>query len=258
MNRILVLVGAFAVLGAASAVAQDDAGLKRAAEAGGVTVIVTPVNLEDVAAPTIDFQVIMDTHSYNLAFDMTSIASLRSEKGNEESASAWSGGKGGHHVSGRLSFPAGPLRAEGSLTLTMKGVGGGKDISFTWKGAGKVSTGGTLVRVEKGSYMNVTPAELNQMLKGKDFFFINVHVLYEGEIAPTDAFIPYDQTIARIKAYPADRTAKIVVYCRSGRMSDIAARELVKAGYTNVFNLEGGMSAWEKAGLSIATMGGKK
>ncbi len=100
-------------------------------------------------------------------------------------------------------------------------------------------------------YTNVTPAQLSEMLKSKDFFFVNVHIPYAGEIAETDAFIPYDQTAQQISQYPVDRQAKIVVYCRSGRMSAIAAAELAKAGYTRIWNLDGGMSAWEQAGYPL-------
>src|SRR5512143_3967381 len=100
-------------------------------------------------------------------------------------------------------------------------------------------------------YTNVTPAQLAEMLLSKDFFFVNVHIPYAGEIAATDAFIPYDQTAQQIAQYPSDRQAKIVVYCRSGRMSAIAAAELAKAGYTRIWNLDGGMSAWEQAGYPL-------
>lgn len=34
-------------------------------------------------------------------------------------------------------------------------------------------------------------------------------------------------------------------------MSEIAARELVKQGYTHIWNLDGGMVAWEQAGLQV-------
>jgi rhodanese-related sulfurtransferase len=78
-----------------------------------------------------------------------------------------------------------------------------------------------------------------------------VHIPYEGEIDRTDAQIPYDQTAQQLSQYPADKTGKIVLYCRSGRMSAIAAKELVKAGYTNVWNLDGGMAAWETQGLPL-------
>jgi rhodanese-related sulfurtransferase len=107
------------------------------------------------------------------------------------------------------------------------------------------------VQVESGSYTNVTPQQLAEMLKQKDFFFVNVHTPYEGEIDRTDAQIPYDQTAQLLSKYPSDKSAKIVLYCRSGRMSAIAAKELVKAGYTNVWNLDGGMAAWQGQGLPL-------
>jgi phage shock protein E len=97
----------------------------------------------------------------------------------------------------------------------------------------------------------VTPGRLAEMLRDKDFFFVNTHIPYEGEIEGTDAFIPYDETASRIREYPADKSATIVVYCRSGRMSEIAARELAKAGFTHVIDLSGGMVAWEDAGFTI-------
>ncbi len=100
-------------------------------------------------------------------------------------------------------------------------------------------------------YTNLTPAQLAERLKAKDFFLVNVHTPYAGEIAATDAFIPYDQTAQLLSQYPSDRQAQIVVYCRSGRMSAIAAAELARAGYTHIWNLEGGMSAWEQAGFSL-------
>ena len=97
----------------------------------------------------------------------------------------------------------------------------------------------------------LTPSQLAEMLGQKDFFFVNTHVPYEGEIDPTDALIPFDQIEQQIGQFPADKAAKIVVYCRSGRMSAIAADTLARLGYTNVWDLEGGMAAWEEAGLPI-------
>lgn len=110
---------------------------------------------------------------------------------------------------------------------------------------------GVKVQVNGGAYTRVTAAQLNEMLKQKDFFFVNVHIPYEGEIEPTDAQIPYDQTAQLLSQYPADKNAKIVLYCLSSGMAKTAAAELVKAGYTNVWNLDGGMVEWEKQGLPI-------
>lgn len=115
------------------------------------------------------------------------------------------------------------------------------------------STGtiGVPVQTEGGSYTNITPQDLNTMLSKKDFVFVNTHIPYDGEIANTDAFVPYDALDENIGKLPADKKAKIVLYCRSDRMSTIAAKALVKKGYTNLYNLVGGMAAWESAGLPI-------
>ncbi len=114
-----------------------------------------------------------------------------------------------------------------------------------------VGCGSVWAQAGAAPYRNVTAADLHQMLATKDFFFVNVHIPYEGEIASTDAFIPFNKTKALLGRYPADKSARIVLYCRSGRMSDVAARELAAAGYTNLYNLAGGMIAWEEAGLHL-------
>ncbi len=110
---------------------------------------------------------------------------------------------------------------------------------------------GTKVNVEGGSYNNVSPAQLKQMLASKDFVLINVHVPYAGELAQTDAFIPYTDIEQNLSKLPADKNAKILLYCRSGHMSGIAANTLIKLGYTNIWNLEGGMAAWQNAGYAL-------
>ena len=102
-----------------------------------------------------------------------------------------------------------------------------------------------------GSYTDVSAAGLAEMLKAKDFPLINVHIPYEGEIANTDAFIPYNEIGANLDKLPADKSARVVLYCRSDNMSNIAARELVNKGYTDVWNLDGGMVAWKAAGYEL-------
>jgi len=47
------------------------------------------------------------------------------------------------------------------------------------------------------------------------------------------------------------KEAPVVVYCRSGSRSAMAASQLASAGFTNVTNLEGGLQAWQSAGLPI-------
>jgi phage shock protein E len=102
-----------------------------------------------------------------------------------------------------------------------------------------------------GSFSKLKSAELASMLKVKDFQLINVHIPYAGEIEGTDVFMPYDQIERNLGRLPADKSAKIVLYCRSGAMSAIAAGTLVKLGYSNIWSLEGGMGAWQEAGYPL-------
>ncbi len=108
-----------------------------------------------------------------------------------------------------------------------------------------------VLKQEATNFTTLTSAKLATMLQQKDFFFANVHIPYEGEIKNTDVFIPYDKIAENLDKLPKDKNAKIVLYCRSGRMSEMAARELATRGYTQVSHLSGGMNEWEREGNSV-------
>jgi rhodanese-related sulfurtransferase len=110
---------------------------------------------------------------------------------------------------------------------------------------------GTRIVVEDGAYTNVTPSELKSMLDDKDFPIVNVHTPYDGEIEGTDSFIAFDQIDEHVDRLPVDPASRIFLYCRSGSMSATAAESLVSLGYTDVWNLDGGMIAWEAAGYEL-------
>jgi len=104
---------------------------------------------------------------------------------------------------------------------------------------------------QQTAYQNITPGQMQAMLQRKDFTMVNVHIPYAGEIQKTDAFVPYTEVGARAPRLFPNRQAKIVVYCQTGRMSAIAAEALVRMGYTRVFNLDGGMVAWQRVGYPL-------
>ena len=110
---------------------------------------------------------------------------------------------------------------------------------------------GEQVSVADGSYTRVAPDELQVMLEDKNFALVNTHIPFEGDIPGTDLSIPYNEIDQNLGLLPSDKDARIVLYCRTGRMSTEAAGTLVGLGYTNVWELGGGMVGWEEDGLPL-------
>ena len=105
------------------------------------------------------------------------------------------------------------------------------------------------------TFQNLPPEKVKELLDNKEemgLFVLNVHTPYEGELEKTDAFIEDWQNIAaHIDQLPSDKNAPILVYCRSGRMSEAAVKQMQDLGYTNIYHLNGGMKAWDSQGLPI-------
>lgn len=58
----------------------------------------------------------------------------------------------------------------------------------------------------------------------------------------------FEQQIASL-----DKAKTYAVYCHSGRRSANAAKIMAKAGFTSIFNLDGGVTAWANAGGQLVT-----
>ena len=99
----------------------NDAELAREDSQGAVTITVTPLNLDN-PGDTLDFAVVLDTHSVELDMDLSTLAALTTDTGRTALPVAWTGPSGGHHVEGTLSFPVsveGSSLLDGASTLTL-------------------------------------------------------------------------------------------------------------------------------------------
>ncbi len=61
--------------------------------------------------------------------------------------------------------------------------------------------------------------------------------------------IPLEELSDRLAELPQDE--EIVVVCRSGRRSRLAAETLLEAGFTNVVSMQGGLQDWRDAGYPV-------
>jgi hypothetical protein len=79
--------------------------LTRMDQQGMVVVELTPLNLGK-ADDTLIFEVSMNTHSVDLSMDLAQLSTLTTNTGVVIQAITWDAPLGGHHVSGKLTFPA--------------------------------------------------------------------------------------------------------------------------------------------------------
>lgn len=103
-----------------------------------------------------------------------------------------------------------------------------------------------------GTYQTLSVDELADILASQPdtYTILNVHIPYAGEIAGTDANVPYNDLEALVAALP-DKDAPVILYCRSGNMSEQAAHDLLAQGYTQVWDVSGGMAAWQASGRDL-------
>lgn len=70
----------------------------------------------------------------------------------------------------------------------------------------------------------------------------------EGHI-PGAVHIPLGQLSARLSELEPYKNSPIITQCRSGKRSAQAQLALKSAGFSSVYNMDGGIQAWSKEGL---------
>ncbi len=96
------------------------------------------------------------------------------------------------------------------------------------------------------TYHKITDKEAHDMMAdSKAYTLLDVRTEEEFNESRIDGamLIPFDELKDRAAAELTDKDARIFVYCRTGRRSEIAAKELVAMGYTNVYDF-GGIVDW--------------
>ena len=95
-------------------------------------------------------------------------------------------------------------------------------------------------------YMNITAEQAKQMMDTEsDYIILDARTQEEYDEAhiPGAIVIPNTELEARAESELPDKDQMILVYCRSGRRSKLAAEILVELGYTNIYEF-GGIIDW--------------
>lgn len=112
------------------------------------------------------------------------------------------------------------------------------------------STGLPVLTKNAAGFMDLRVEQLAQSMRNKNFTLVNVHVPDPENLPNTDLSIPFDQITGQLDKLPG-KEAPVVLYCRSGGMSTQAAAALAAAGYTKIYELDGGFNAWKVAGHAL-------
>ncbi len=116
-----------------------------------------------------------------------------------------------------------------------------------------VSLAACEMQEQQGAKTTVTPREVYEQRASKDVVIIDVRTPAEFRMERIKEAQnkPLDQIQNWVKDLPKDK--KIYFVCRSGNRSGQAQRIAQQAGYTNAYNMEGGMLAWRREGLPVVS-----
>ncbi|MDW7651962.1 MAG: rhodanese-like domain-containing protein [Bacillota bacterium] len=96
------------------------------------------------------------------------------------------------------------------------------------------------------SYRNISPAEVQERMEaGENLILIDVRESWEYTEGRIPGAVLFPLGDLKENYTELDKNAEIILVCRSGNRSGQAAAFLTEKGYTDVYNLVGGMLAWE-------------
>lgn len=99
-----------------------------------------------------------------------------------------------------------------------------------------------------------TPLEVTQMINRGKTTVVDVRSAEEfaaGHLRDAK-HIPLADLGTRIGELEKSKSRAVIIVCQSGARADKAVRQLAAAGFNDVVRLDGGIAAWQAAGLPIA------
>ncbi|HET7052644.1 MAG TPA: molybdopterin-synthase adenylyltransferase MoeB [Solirubrobacterales bacterium] len=104
----------------------------------------------------------------------------------------------------------------------------------------------------------IEPFEAQQEIEGGDVVLVDTREPHEYQEAHLEngKLVPPGLLGDQIGAAAPDKSARTILYCRSGNRSYKAAEQLQALGYENVASVAGGILAWQEQGLPVVSASG--
>jgi rhodanese-related sulfurtransferase len=116
-------------------------------------------------------------------------------------------------------------------------------VMLFWPEIQRLTAGGAqLGTLEVTRLMNQGGTLVLDIREGEDFA--------AGHL-PKARHIPLSQLSSRVDEIGKYKDKTVIVTCRNGTRAGKASRVLKQSGFTNVFELRGGLNAWEQASLPV-------
>jgi rhodanese-related sulfurtransferase len=124
---------------------------------------------------------------------------------------------------------------------------------------GFLVTLGLLIFLEAGrrfsGIKSIGPVEATQLNNHEDAIFLDVREdgEYRNGHIPGTIHIPLKQLPERVAELNKYQGQPVIACCRTGSRSTSAGSILTKHGFERVYNLDGGIGAWQSANLPVST-----
>ncbi|TAG82639.1 MAG: rhodanese-like domain-containing protein [Betaproteobacteria bacterium] len=110
-----------------------------------------------------------------------------------------------------------------------------------------------LVQRRSSGMQEVGNVRLTHLVNREDATVLDIREAREmsGTKMVNAIHIPFSQLKDRIAEIKCDKAKPLIVYCSRGQRAIMAGATLKAAGFTQLFNLNGGFKAWTEAGLPV-------
>src|ERR1700760_1448571 len=104
----------------------------------------------------------------------------------------------------------------------------------------------------------IEPFEAAQEIEGGDIVLVDTREPHEYQEAHLEGgkLVPPAMLADQIETVAPDKSARTIVYCRSGNRSGTATAQMQAMGDTNVASVGGGVLLWQEQGLPVVSAPG--